>query len=454
MTSYSDTATSPFASRPSPESRKEQIGWYFYDWANSAFSTTVVTVFLGPYLTTIAKSAADTEGYIHPLGVKMLADSFYPAVISISVLLQFILLPVLGAVSDFSHLKKQMFGFFAYLGAFASMGLYFLEGSNFMLGGGLFIVANVAFGASVVFYNSFLPEIAPPDRRDHVSSMAWATGYIGGGLLLALNLVMFSRAGWFGLSTGQAVRISLASAGLWWAIFTLIPLTALKKRQPAKTLSSGESYVLAGLKQLRHTLGAARGYPQTVLFLVAYLIYNDGIQTVITLCSQFGQEELGLSMSTLTTVVLMAQFVGYFGNLIFNWIASMLGAKRAVMISLVVWSGAIGYVYGFLHTSLHFYILGVVIALVMGGSQALSRSLYSQMIPASQEAEYFSLYEVSDKGTSWLGPAIFGFALHFTRSYRSAILSLVIFFVVGLILLSMVNVRKAAIEAGNEAPSV
>ncbi|HWX39993.1 MAG TPA: MFS transporter [Blastocatellia bacterium] len=453
MSSYNDTATMNGSPVAPSESRKEQVGWYFYDWANSAFSTTVVTVFLGPYLTTIAKSAADGEGYIHPFGVKMLADSFYPAVISISVLFQFILLPVLGAVSDFSHLKKQMFGFFAYVGAFASMGLYFLEGTNYMLGGILFIVSNLSFGASVVFYNSFLPEIAPPDRRDHVSSMGWALGYIGGGLLLALNLVMFSKADWFGLTQGQAVRISLASAGLWWAIFTLIPLAALKKRQPARALPPGEGYISAGIKQLRHTVMSARGYPQTVLFLVAYLIYNDGIQTVITLCSQFGQEELGLSISTLTTVVLMAQFVGYFGNLIFNWLAAKIGAKRAVMISLVIWSGALIYVYAFLHNSLHFYILGAVIALVMGGSQALSRSLYSQMIPKTQEAEYFSLYEVSDKGTSWLGPAIFGFALHFTRSYRSAILSLVIFFIVGLVLLSMVNVRKAALEAGNQAPS-
>src|SRR5215470_19039323 len=452
MSTYNNTTSgidpSPAAYEASTESRKEQVAWYFYDWANSAFSTTVVTVFLGPYLTNIAKAAADDGGYIHPFGIKMLADSFYPAVISISVLFQFVLLPVLGAVSDFSHLKKQMFGFFAYLGAFASMGLYFLEGSNYMLGGSLFVVANLSFGASVVFYNSFLPEIAGPDRRDHVSSMGWALGYIGGGILLALNLVMFSRADWFGLTTGQAVRISLASAGLWWAIFTLIPLGALKNRQPLRTLSPGQSYISAGFRQLRHTIMGARAYPQTVLFLVAYLIYNDGIQTVITMCSQFGQEELGLSISTLTTVVLMAQFVGYFGNLIFNWIAAALGAKRAVMISLVVWSGALGYVYGFLHNSLHFYILGVVIALVMGGSQALSRSLYSQMIPKSQEAEYFSLYEVSDKGTSWLGPAIFGFALHFTRSYRSAILSLVIFFFVGMILLSMVNIRKAAIESG------
>jgi len=453
MSTYNNTTSGIAPSPSATESRKEQVGWYFYDWANSAFSTTVVTVFLGPYLTTIAKAAADGAGYIHPFGVKMLADSFYPAVISISVLFQFVLLPVLGAVSDFSHLKKQMFGFFAYLGAFASMGLYFLEGSNYMLGGSLFVVANLSFGASVVFYNSFLPEIAGPDRRDHVSSMGWALGYIGGGILLALNLVMFSRADWFGLTTGQAVRISLASAGLWWAIFTLIPLGALKNRQPLRTLSPGQSYISAGFRQLRHTIMGARGYPQTVLFLVAYLIYNDGIQTVITLCSQFGQEELGLSISTLTTVVLMAQFVGYFGNLIFNWLASLWGAKRAVMVSLVIWTGALVYVYGFLRTGLHFYILGAVIALVMGGSQALSRSIYSQMIPKSREAEYFSLYEVSDKGTSWLGPAIFGFALHFTRSYRSAILSLVIFFFVGLILLSMVNVRKAALEAGNEAPS-
>ncbi|MGH9764599.1 MAG: MFS transporter, partial [Blastocatellia bacterium] len=335
----------PMFSAPVVNDRREQVGWYFYDWANSAFYTTVVTVFLGPYLTTITKAAADSQGYVFPLGIPVKAGSFFPYIVSLSVLLEAIVLPLLGAVADYSRLKKEMFGFFAYLGAISASGLYFLQGSNYLLGGTLFVISNVSFGASIVFYNAFLPEIATPDRRDHVSSMAWATGYIGGGLLLALNLLLFMRAESFGLTAGQAVRISLSSAGVWWAIFTLIPLTMIKKRQPVKSLPPGERYITIGFNQLRQTLSKARAYPHTLMFLIAYLIYNDGIQSVILLSSEFGQEELGLGMNTLITVVLMVQFVAFFGNLIFNQIAKWVGAKRAVVISLVIWTLTVCYVY-------------------------------------------------------------------------------------------------------------
>jgi UMF1 family MFS transporter len=439
---------------PPVNDRREQVGWYFYDWANSAFYTTVVTVFMGPYLTTVTKAAADPAGYVYPFGIQVSAGSLFPYIVSLSVLLEALFLPFLGAIADYSRLKKQMFAFFAYLGAFAAMGLYFLEGTRYMLGAGLFVLSNVSFGASIVFYNAFLPDIATPDRRDHVSSMGWAVGYIGGGILLALNLVLFSKASAFGVTSGQAVRISLASAGAWWAIFTLIPLSRIKRRQPVKSMPPGERFVTVGVRQLVRTVSSARKYPQTVLFLIAYLIYNDGIQSVIALSPQFGQEELGLSVDTLIRVVLMAQFVGFFGNLIFNRLAGKVGAKRAVIISLVIWTVSVGYAYGFLHNAVQFYILGAAVAIVMGGSQALSRSLYSQMVPKGQEAEYFSLYEISDKGTSWLGPLIFGLALQYTGSYRSAILSLVVFFVIGLILLPMVNVHKAALEARQEAPAL
>jgi len=333
------------------------------------------------------------------------------------------------------------------------MGLYFLEGGNYLLGGILFVIANLSFGASVVIYNAFLPEIATPDERNHVSSMGWAIGYLGGGLLLALNLLLFSRASTFGVTSSEAVRISLASAGLWWAVFTPIPLLTLRRRQPAKSLRPGEGYLSVGFKQLRHTLGKVRDYPQTLRFLLAYLLYNDGIQTVINLSSQFGQEELGLPMSTLTTVILMVQFVAFFGAIIFNYVARAVGTKRAIIISLLIWIGAVAYSYGVLRTAQDFYILGAVIAIVLGGSQALSRSVYSLMIPKGQEAEYFSLYEVSERGTSWLGPLLFGLALQFTGSYRIAILSLVVFFIGGLALLAGVNIRHAALEAGNEAPA-
>jgi UMF1 family MFS transporter len=281
--------------------------------------------------------------------------------------------------------------------------------------------------------------------------MGWALGYLGGGLLLAMNLILVMKAGLFGLEMGQAVRISLASAGVWWAIFTIIPLVALKSRQPIRRLAPGETYLGAGFRQLRDTIGRVRGHPQTLLFLSAYLLYNDGIQAVITLTSEFGQEELGLSISTLTTVILMVQFVAFFGAILFNFIAKGVGAKSAVILSLLIWTATLVYAYAFLKTTVEFFILAAVIAVVLGGSQALSRSIYSRMIPKGREAEYFSLYEVSERGTSWLGPLLFGLSLQFTGSYRIAIASLVIFFIAGVVLLIGVDVKKAAIEAGNES---
>lgn len=437
--------------------RSERIGWYIYDWANSAFYTTVVTVFLGPYLTNIAKAAAESLGegntFVYPLGIKVLAGSFFPFVIALSVILQVILLPILGAIADYSHRKKQMLALFAYIGSFATIGLYFLEGTNYLLGGGLFVVANLSYGASIVFYNSFLPDIASAEERDRVSSIGWAIGYLGGGLLLVLNLYLFSNAASFGLTESHAVRISLASSGAWWAVFTMVSISSLKNPLPAKEPPAGQNYIATGFKQLAHTIRTARRFPQTLLFLFAFLLYNDAIQAVIALASTFGSEELKLEQSTLVQVILMVQFAAFFGALLFNWVAKVVGNKRAIMISLVIWTSVLVYAYALLQTKLQFFVLGAVIAIVLGGSQALSRSVYSLMIPKGQEAEYFSLYEVSDKGTSWLAPFIFGLTLQFTASYRLAILSLVVFFVAGFALLAKVNVQKAAIEAANQTAS-
>ncbi len=432
---------------------REQTGWYFYDWANSAFSTTVVSVFLGPYLTTVTKAAADAADFVHPLGIAVRADAFFPFVVSLSVVLQVLILPIIGAVADYTHLKKRIMGLFAYIGAFATLGLYFLQGTNYLYGGLLFLVANLSFGAAMVCYNAFLPDIAQPDERDKVSSVGWALGYLGGGLLLAANLVFFSLREGMGVSTNDAIRISLASAGLWWAIFTIIPLLALRNRQPQRGLPSGERYLTAGFRQLGCTLRKLPQYPQTLLFLVAYLLYNDGIQTVIALSSQFGSEELGMSATELPQLFLMVQFVAFFGALAFGRLARWVGSKRAIIISLVIWSGVVVFAYSpLLATGRQFFVLAAVIAVVLGGSQALSRSLFSLMIPKGQETEYFSLYEISERGTSWMGPLLFGLAIQWTDSYRIAVLSVGVFFIAGLILLPLVDVRKAIAEAGNEAP--
>ena len=427
--------------------RAEQRGWYFYDWANSTFSTTVVTVFLGPYLTTIAKAAADADGFVRPFGVAVNAGSFFPYVVSLSVLLQVLFLPIIGALADYSHRKKQLLGLFGYLGAGATMGLYTLQGTHYLWGGALFLFANVSFGASIVIYNAFLPEIAGPDERDAVSSKGWALGYLGGGLLLLLNLLFIARADWFGVTLGQAVRISLLSAGVWWAVFTIIPLRALKRRQAIRTLPPGGHYATVGFLQLRRTLSGLLTRPQTLLFLSAYLLYNDGIQAVITLASEFGQEALGLSIQTLTSVILMVQFVAFFGALLFNYVAKAIGAKRAILWSLLVWTGSLVYANSWLQTAGEFFLLAAVIAVVLGGSQALSRSLFSQMIPKGREAEYFSLYEISERGTSWLAPLLFGLSLQLTGSYRTALVSLTVFFVMGALLLWAVDVKRAKWEA-------
>ncbi len=433
-------------------SRREQRGWYFYDWANSAFYTTVVTLFLGPYLTGLAGAAA-RGGYVYPLGARIAAASVWPFTISISVMTQVLALPLFGAIADYGRRKREMLAALAYIGSLATAAMYWLSGDRYLLGVALFLVANLAFGASIVIYNSFLPEIASAEDRDAVSSKGWGIGYLGGGLLLAANLALYSKAAALGIGEGQAVRISLLSAGVWWAGFTLIPLRAIRNRGPRKLLAPGEGYFSTGVRQLRHTLSKARQYPQTLLFLVAYLIYNDGIQTVITMSAQFGAGELHLSMGPLATAVLIAQFVAFFGALLFNVLARVMGSRRAVMLGLGAWILLLLYIYFELRTVAQFYAMAAAIGTILGGTQALSRSIYSLMIPKGQEAEYFSMYEISDKGTSWLGPVCFGLAIQLTGSYRLAILSLVLFFVIGLALLTRLDVRRAAIEAGNEPPA-
>ena len=421
---------------------REQHGWYMYDFAQSAFSTTVVTLFLGPYLTALAKSAADAHGMVHPLHLDIDARSYWSYLISLSVILQVLFLPMLGAIADYSRRKKELLGLVAYIGAGATITMFFLEGSRYLLGGLLFLIANVSFGAGVTIYNSFLPEIAPREDRDRVSSRGWGMGYVGGGTLLALNLLLYLNAARIGLSESMAVRISICSAGVWWALFTIPMLLRVHNRGAAHVLPAGQNAIATMLRQLAHTIGQMRRYPQTMRFVIAFLLYNDAIQTVIALASQFGNDELKIPISQLTLAILMVQFVAFFGAMGFNALARVITAKRAVAVSLVIWSATLIYIYLEVKTTVQFFVMAAVVALVLGGSQALSRSLYAQLIPKFQEAEYYSLYEVTDKGTSWLCPLFFGLALQFTKSYRIAILSLIIFFLAGLLVLLQVDVER------------
>jgi MFS transporter, UMF1 family len=432
--------------------KREVRGWMLYDFANSAFSTTVVTTFLGPYLTKIIESQVGAKGSFSLLGVPIAAESFFTYCVSLSVLLQVFVLPVLGAIADYSNLKKRLMLFFAVLGAACTIGLFFITGPLYLLGGLMFILANVAFGASIVFYNAFLPEIASEDQRDKVSSRGWALGYVGGGLLLLLNLILYQFGDKIGLDGAMAVRISLASAGVWWLVFGYFAIKQLHERGAQRQLPSGETYLKIGFKQLAQTLREIRKYPMTLRYLIAYLLYNDGVQTVIVVSALFGAQELGMDSSSLILVVLMVQFMAFFGALLFGVIAGRVGAKRAIIISLLIWSAISVWAQLSLKSVPEFWLLAALVAIVLGGTQALSRSLFSQMIPRDREAEFFSFYEISDKGTSWMGTLIFGLVTQLTGSMRTAIFSLIILFVSGLVLLVTVDVPLAIKEAGNEVP--
>lgn len=442
-----------------PGDRREQVGWYFYDWANSAFSTTVAAVFLGPYVSNLTQQAAGPDGLARFFGIPVAPDSFLPYCISISVVMQVLFLPILGAIADYSNLRKRLLQIFAVGGSVATMAMFFVTAGNWWLGGVLLIVANLCFGAAIVFYNAFLPDIAEPDDRDRVSSVGWALGYLGGGLLLIINLILFQMRDSFGIDSGLAVRINLFSGGLWWFCWSFVTWRLLRSQDAVKGFPPGETYLSTGIKQLVETVREASRYPHTIRFLVAYLLYNDGIQTVIAVAAIFAAAPLArggleIEQGALIQIILMMQFVAFAGALLFGRVAINIGAKKALIIGLIVWTVVVIYAYlGLKGESriLQFWILGGCIALVMGGTQAVSRSLFANMIPPGKEAEFFSIYEVSERGTSWLGPLAFGVVNQLTGNLRPAIVSIILFFIVGLVLLLRVDVRRAIAESGNES---
>ena len=499
--------------------RREIFGWAMYDWANSAFSTTVGTVFLGPYVASLAANAATAypDGLARFLGLPVAPDSVVPFGVAFSVVFQAGFLPILGAIADYSHRRKQMLQLFATIGGLATTAMFFITDASWWLGPLLFIIANLAFGAAIVFYNAYLPDIASEEERDRVSSYGFAMGYIGGGILLALNLALYTLRDNLGVPGDLAVRINLASAGIWWLGFSTVTWNRLKPRHTARTLPEGETLFSVAFKQLSETMEAPprliailllspllifiwaplitpyvinlmtirewpldlailpifvpmfgpvimliiflrRKYktlPETSKYLTAYLIYNDGIQTVIAVASTFAAAPiirggLELSTDTLISVILMIQFVAFGGALFWGKLAKWIGAKQAIVVSLAIWGGVVVYAYGGMKGDsrvTEFFILGLFIAIVMGGSQAISRSLFAQMVPKEKEAEFFSIYEISERGTSWLGPLVFGITNQVLLNLRPAIFSLIFFFGVGLVLLLFVNEKKAIADA-------
>ncbi len=451
------------------KSTRQQRAWYWYDWANSAYVTTTATVILGPYLTSVATKAAcpdlpTGEACTNPVMlfgfIPVAAGALHPYVATISTLISAVLLILVGAIADRSPKPQNLLGGFAWVGALAGSLMFFLGGTNWQLGVVLMIIANLCMGSSLVIYDGILCRVAPPDDRDRVSSRGWALGYAGGGLLLALNLGLLTAYEAIGISYALAIQVSLLSAGLWWGIFTIIPVVGLQNlprtaverlgTDPVEPKPLGNAFT-----QLADTFRDLRNYPQTMLFLAAYLFFNDGIQTVIGQSSLYATAELGMATSQVMIVFLAIQFFAIFGALGFGRAAGRWGAKRTVLAGITIWLGVVVVAY-FTPSGVFgaFLALGLAIGLVMGGTQALSRSLFSQLVPANRESEYFSLYQAMERGTSWSGTLVFGLVFTFTGSYRDSIVALILFFVIGGLLLAAVNVRKGIIDAGNEVPKV
>lgn len=434
--------------------RREQRSWYFYDWANSAFATTIAGVLFGPYLIAVAKEAA-IDNRVSLFGLSIAPGSLPPFAITTSTILGAIFLPLLGAVADRTARKKDLLAGFAWAGAAAAALLFFVEGDNWQLGVLAFLVANFCFAAAAVFNDALLPLISTTEERDTVSSRGWAMGYAGGGLLLAANFLLVTFHDSFGMSEGMAVRISMLSAAVWWAGFTLIPFRGIRNRPPMDVEPVSGGVLARSFGQLWATLKELRSYPVALTFLLAYLFFNDGIQTVISQASVFVTEELGFSLSTALGIYLLVQFVAIGGAILFGRLAGFLGAKRVILMGLVIWMAIVtaGLVIP-REQLIPVILLAIAIGLVLGGTQALARSYFSLLIPRGKEAAFFSFYHAMDRGTSWLGTLVFGVIYQLTDSYRPAIFALVVFFVVGGLLLTRVDTAKGMRDAGNEVPSV
>lgn len=430
------------------EREREQRAWYFYDWANSAFATTVAGVLFAPYLIAVAEEAA-VDDRISVLGLSVAPGALPSFVITASTIIGAVLLPLLGAVADRTPRKKDLLAGFAWAGAASTALLFFMQGDDWQLGVVAFMVANICFGAASVFNDALLCLISDEDDRDRVSSRGWAFGYAGGGLLLALNFVLVSFHGSFGLSEGLAVRLSLLSAALWWAGFTLVSFRGLRDHPVARVEQVEGGLLSRSFGQLWATLRSLRDYPVALTFLVAYLFFNDGIQTVIASASIFGVEELGFATGTVLATYLLVQVVAIGGAVGFGRAATRYGAKPVILAGLVGWMLIVS-VALFLPAGelVPFLALGAAIGIVLGGTQALARSYFSLFVPRGKEAEFFSFYHAMDRGTSWLGTLVFGLVYQLSGSYRPAIFALIAFFLIGGLLLTRVDTARGIAQAG------
>lgn len=413
--------------------------WTMYDWANSSFATTIMAAVLPVYFANVAAATLPEH----------LRSAYWAYTTTISLLIVSILGPVLGAMADYSGSKKRFLIFFMLLGVTATALLYFVGKGDWLLACILYIFAALGFSGSIVFYDSLLPHVANPDEIDQVSSRGYATGYLGGGLLLVINLAMIQ------LTQGETsllmTRLSFISVAVWWFVFT-IPLWRWVPEPPRRLLAGEKvnSPFSASFSRLANTFRAIRKYRQLFKFLVAFWVYNNGIGTIIYMASIYGKE-LGFSDITVIGTLVMVQFVAIPFAFLFGWLAKRLGTKRSIYLSLVIYT-LITMVGFFLAQEWQFWMLGAMVATVQGGSQALSRSLFGRMLPKSQSAEFYSFFGISEKIAGAVGPLVFGLSTQFFGGGRMGISSMVLFFIIGVAILTTVNEKEGiAIAEAEEA---
>jgi UMF1 family MFS transporter len=406
--------------------RKVVNAWAMYDWANSAFVTTIMATVLPVYYSNVAGSTLPGN----------LATVYWGYTTSIALFIMAILAPILGAIADFSGIKKRLLLVFAAVGILFSALLYFVTTGDWLMASLFFIVGNVGFASADLFYNSLLPHVARPEDIDQISTRGYAFGYLGGGLLLAINVVVIQLM----VDKALAARLSFVSVAIWWAIFTIPLLRNVKEPSASKKGTEPVNPLVAGFQRLNRTFHEMRRYRQLFLFLIAFWIYNDGIGTIIKMATIYGAE-IGIDDTALIGALLMTQFVGIPFAFGFGWLAKRLGTKRSIYLGLTVYAliSIGGY---FMVTALHFWILAFLVGTVQGGSQALSRSLFGAMSPKAKTAEFFGFYGMSSKFAGIVGPLLFAAIGQMTGSSRLSIVALVVFFIVGGFLLSRVDEKE------------
>ena len=412
--------------------------WCMYDWANSAFATTIMAAVLPTFYSTVAgKDLAGNQ-----------ATVYWGYTTSIALLIVAVISPILGAIADYSGIKKRLLTGFAMLGIFFTALLYFVSTGDWLMASIFFIVGNIGFSGANVFYDSLLPHVARRDEIDQVSTKGYALGYLGGGLLLAVDLAMIMFPEVFGFRDAEiATRVSFVTVAIWWAVFS-IPLLRQVKEPPASgDKASGVNPIAGGFRRLGNTFREMRRYRELMKFIVAFWLYNDGIGTIIKMATIYGAE-IGIGTTDLIGALLLTQFIGIPFSFLFGRLARKLGTKRSIFLALAVYTliSIGGY---FMAEAWHFWVLACMVGLVQGGSQALSRSLFGAMVPKSKTAEFFGFYSVSAKMAGIAGPFLFAVVGQLAGSSRLSIVSLVVFFIGGALLLSRVD-EKEGIRVAQE----